>query len=108
MQPIISSVSNFKKFMTPIVVKPSFWLENGIEIENVNTVNLFKITDKLQTRMQKLVDKKTADSLTPEEAAEIEAIGELVVIVSYINGMLASEVQKNQPTETWEQKLDKN
>ncbi|MBH8564267.1 hypothetical protein I8748_19090 [Nostoc sp. CENA67] len=94
--------------MTPILVKPSLWLEKGIQIENVNSVNLFKFTDELQARMQELVDKKTADSLTPEEAAEMEAIGELIVIVTYMNGMIANEVQNSQETETWEQRLEKN
>lgn len=94
--------------MTPILVKPSLWLEKGIQIENFNSVNLFKFTDKLQARMQELVDKKTADSLTPEEAAEMEAIGELIVIVTYMNGMIANEAQNSQETETWEQRLEKN
>ncbi|WGV25052.1 hypothetical protein [Halotia branconii] len=94
--------------MTSALVKPSSWLENGIQIEKVNNLNLFKLTDELQARMQKLVDKKTADSLTSEEAVEIEAIGELVIIVSYINGMIASEAQKSQGTENWERETDKN
>ena len=38
----------------------------------------------------------------------MEAIGELVIIVSYINGMIASEAQNSQKTETWEQRLEKN
>jgi hypothetical protein len=94
--------------MTSPVIKPSFWLEKGIQIEKVNSVNLFKFTDELHARMQELVDKKQADSLTPKEAAELEAIGELIMIVTYINGMIASAAQKPQETETWEQKLDKN
>ena len=61
MQPKIISVSNCNKlFMEPAVVKPSLWLEKGIQIENVNSLNLFKITDDLQARMQELLDKKTA------------------------------------------------
>ncbi|MEA5502468.1 hypothetical protein VB735_04970, partial [Halotia wernerae UHCC 0503] len=103
----ISGESRHKP-MTPIVVKPSSWLANGIQVEKVNNLNLFKLTDELQARMQKLVDKKTADSLTLEEAAEMEAIGELVIIVSYINGMIASEAQKSQVTENWEQGIEKN
>ncbi len=41
--------------------------------------------------MQELLDKKKADLLTPEEAAELEAIGELDMIFSYINAMIAAE-----------------
>ncbi|MBD2495645.1 hypothetical protein [Nostoc sp. FACHB-280] len=94
--------------MIPASVKPSSWLEKGIQIEKVNSVNLFKLTDELQDRMQELVDKKLADSLTPKEASELEAIGDLIFIVTYINGQIVSAAQKSQDTETWEQKLDKN
>ncbi|MGI2906667.1 hypothetical protein [Tolypothrix sp. VBCCA 56010] len=77
--------------MTPIVVKPSSWLTTGIRVEKVNNFNLFKFTEELGARMQELLDKKKADSLTPDEAAELEAIGELDVIFSYINAAIASQ-----------------
>lgn len=77
--------------MTPIVVKPSSWLTTGIRVEKVNNFNLFKFTEELGARMQELLDKKKADLLTPEEAAELEAIGELDVIFSYINATIASQ-----------------
>jgi hypothetical protein len=77
--------------MTPIVVKPSSWLTAGIRVEKVNNLNLFKFTEELGARMQELLDKKKADLLTPEEAAELEAIGELDVIFSYINATIASQ-----------------
>ncbi|MDF5707217.1 MAG: hypothetical protein PUP90_05925 [Nostoc sp. S4] len=94
--------------MTPAVVKPSSWLENGILVTKVNNLNFFKLTEELQARMQELVDRKQTNSLTPEQAAELEAIGELIVIITYMNGMIANEAQQSQETETWEQKLDKN
>ncbi len=78
-------------FMTNVVVKPSSWLTTGIRVEKVNNLNLFKFTKELGARMQELLDKKKADLLTPEEAAELEAIGELDVIFSYINAMIAAQ-----------------
>ncbi|PLZ05231.1 hypothetical protein [Fischerella thermalis] len=77
--------------MTNVVVKPSSWLTTGIRVEKVNNLNLFKFTKELGARMQELLDKKKADLLTPEEAAELEAIGELDMIFSYINAMIAAE-----------------
>ncbi|MEH2232071.1 MAG: hypothetical protein V7K71_21020 [Nostoc sp.] len=77
--------------MTPAVVKPSSWLTTGIGVEKVNNLNLFKFTDELGLRMQELLNRKKADSLTPEEPAELEAIGELDEIFSYINAMIASQ-----------------
>lgn len=108
MEPTISSVFNHNQPMTRLVIKPSSWLEQGIQLQKVNKLYLFKITDEMSDRMQELVDKKTADSETPEEAAELEAIGELAIIVSYINGMIANEAQKSNETGNWEEGLDRN
>lgn len=91
MEPTISSIFNRNKLMTTIVVKPSSWLTTGIRVEKVNNLNFFKFTEELGLRMQELLDRKKADILTAEEAAELEAIGELDVIFSYINAMIASE-----------------
>jgi hypothetical protein len=41
--------------------------------------------------MQELLDKKKADTLTTEEAIELETIGELDNIFSYINAVIAAE-----------------
>ncbi|WP_414588423.1 hypothetical protein [Scytonema sp. PCC 10023] len=79
--------------MTPVVIKPSSWLTTGIRVEKVNNLNLFKFTEELGLRMQELLDKKKADLLTKEEAAELEAIGELDMIFSYINAITASQLK---------------
>ncbi|MEH1838714.1 MAG: hypothetical protein V7L20_08090 [Nostoc sp.] len=108
MQPTISSVFNRNKFMAIAPIKSSSWLEKGIQLEKVSNINLFKITDELSDRMQELVDKKTANSQTPEEAAELEAIGELVIIVTYINGMIANEAQESNEIENSDMGIDRN
>ncbi|KYC42366.1 hypothetical protein WA1_20570 [Scytonema hofmannii PCC 7110] len=77
--------------MNPVVIKPSSWLTSGIRVEKVNNLNLFKFTEELGSRMQELLDRKKADLLTPEEAAELEAIGELDMIFSYINATIVSQ-----------------
>ncbi|MBD2607015.1 hypothetical protein H6G81_21415 [Scytonema hofmannii FACHB-248] len=78
--------------MATAIVKPSSLVTTGIRVEKLNNLNLFKFTEQLGLRMQELLDKKKADLLTSEEAAELEAIGELDVIFSYINAMIASQV----------------
>ncbi|WP_322663034.1 hypothetical protein [Dendronalium sp. ChiSLP03b] len=105
MQPTISSVFNRNQ---PMAIKPSSWLEKGIQLEKVSNINLFKITDELSDRMQELVDKKTADSQTPEEEAELEAIGELVIIVTYINGMIANEARESNEPGNKDMGIDRN
>ena len=79
------------KVMNPVVIKPSSWLTQGIRTEQVNHLMLFKFTDELGARLQELLDKKKADNLTPQETAELEAIGELDTIFSYINAIIASQ-----------------
>lgn len=69
--------------------KPSL-LIHEIQLEQVGNWNLFKFSESLQLRMEELLDKKKADQMTPEEMAELEAIGELDRIFTHINAMLAA------------------
>ncbi|MBD2610611.1 MAG: hypothetical protein FWK04_04730 [Nostoc sp. GBBB01] len=91
-----------------MAIKPSSWLEKGIQLKKVSNINMFKITDELSDRMQELVEKKTANSQTLEEEAELEAIGELVIIVSYINGMIANEAQESNEPGNRDMGIDRN
>ena len=52
---------------------------------------LFKFTETLGERMQELLDRKKADMLSPDEALELETIGELDNIFSYINSVMAAQ-----------------
>lgn len=71
------------------IARPSS-LIGGIKLEKVEQYMLFKFTDELQSRMEELLEKKKADQLSYEEAAELEAIGELERIFTHINAMLIS------------------
>ncbi len=71
--------------MTATLIRPSTILPEGICIRKVNDLTLFKFTDRLGDRMQELLDKKKADTLAPDEFIELETIGELDNIFSYIN-----------------------
>jgi len=72
-------------------LKPSTLLPKGLKVEHVNNLTLFKFTDELGDRMQILLDKRKADTLSPEESLELEAIGELDEIFSYINAVMAAQ-----------------
>ena len=41
--------------------------------------------------MESLLEKKKADQITPDEIAELDAIGELDRIFTHINAMLAAQ-----------------
>lgn len=77
------------------LIKPSTFLSTGLRTQRVNNLTLFKFTTELGERMQELLDKKKADALTPEEAIELETIGELDDIFSYINAVVAAEANNH-------------
>jgi hypothetical protein len=70
--------------------KPSF-LIHEIQIEKVDNWNLFKFSESLQLRMETLLEKKKSDLITPDELAELDAIGELDCIFTHINAMLVAQ-----------------
>ena len=75
--------------VNPVPTKPSS-LIGSIKLERVDRHSLFKFTDDLQLRMEQLLSNKKADKITPEELAELEAIGELDQIFTHINAMLVA------------------
>ena len=72
------------------LLKPSTLIPKGLQVQQINNLTLFKFTDELGDRMQVLLDKKKADTLTAEETLELEAIGELDEIFSYINAVMVA------------------
>lgn len=70
------------------LLKPSTLIPKGLRVQQINNLILFKFTDELGDRMQTLLDKKKADTLTSEEALELESIGELDEIFSYVNAAI--------------------
>lgn len=80
--------------MTATLLKPSAILPEGLCIQQINNLTLFKFTDKLGERLQELLDKKNADTITTEESLELETIGELDNIFSYINAVMAAQAHE--------------
>lgn len=80
--------------MTATLLKPSAILPEGLCIQQVNNLTFFKFTDKLGDRLQELLDKKKADTITAEESLELETIGELDNIFSYINAVMAAQAHE--------------
>lgn len=77
--------------MIQVVITPQSLLETGIKVEKVNNLRLFKFTDELQSRLEDLLEKNKMGSLTPDEAAELDAVGELDRIFTYLNSLLAAQ-----------------
>jgi hypothetical protein len=68
--------------ITQTMVQPSSLIEVGIHIQKVRGLNLFKFTDHLQARLEVLIEGQKAKVLTPEEAAELAGVTELVRVAS--------------------------
>ena len=85
--------------MVSILNKPSS-LIHEICIEKVDRWKLFKFRESLQQRMENLLEKKKADQLIAEEAAELDAIGELDRIFTHINAMMAAQDVNQRCDET--------
>lgn len=77
------------------LLKPSTLLSKGLRVQQINNLTLFKFTDELSDRMQVLLDKKKANTLTQEESLELGAIGELDEIFSYINAVMAAKANEH-------------
>jgi hypothetical protein len=74
-----------------VVISPQSLLETGIRVEKIDDIRLFKFTDELQTRMEDLLEKNKTGSLTLEEETELNGIGELDRIFTYLNSLLAAQ-----------------
>jgi hypothetical protein len=77
--------------METILIRPSSILPEGICVQKVDNLTLFKFTEPLGNRLQELLDKKKANTLEPDEVLELETIGELDNIFSYINAVMAAQ-----------------
>jgi hypothetical protein len=64
------------------LLKPSSLMPKGLRVQQSNHLTLFKFTDELGDHLQTLLDRKKANTLTPEENLELAAIGELDEIFS--------------------------
>jgi hypothetical protein len=74
------------------LLKPSSLIPKGLQVQQINHLMLFKFTDELGDHLQTLLDRKKANTLTPEENLELAAIGELDEFFSYINAVIAANV----------------
>ncbi|MGL4379397.1 MAG: hypothetical protein ACRCT1_23370 [Microcoleaceae cyanobacterium] len=77
--------------MIQVVISPQSLLETGIKVEKVDHLRLFKFSDELQSRLEDLLEKNKTGSLTLEEEAELNAIGEIDRIFTYLNSLLVAQ-----------------
>jgi hypothetical protein len=77
--------------MPPTILKPSAILPEGLRLQIINNITLFKFTEELGARMQELLDRKKNETISPTETLELETISELDNIFSYINAVIMAQ-----------------
>jgi hypothetical protein len=77
--------------LTQTMVQPSFWVSTGITTKKVRDLYLFKFTDELQERLNKLNDKHKLNQLDVDEEAELNSILELDRIFTLANAKMIAE-----------------
>ena len=73
------------------MVMPSSWIEQGITIQLVRGLRLFKFTESLQLRFEELIDLHKAQQLTQEQEAELKGIQELDRTFTLLNAKSIAE-----------------
>ena len=73
------------------MVQPSSWIEQGITIQTVRGLRLYKFTDELQLRFEELIELYKAQLLAPEQEAELKGLQELDRIFTLLNAKFIAE-----------------
>ncbi len=74
-----------------VTISPQSLLEQGIRVEKIDDLRLFKFTDTLQDKLEDLLAKNQTATLTTTEQEELDSISELDRIFTYLNSLLAAQ-----------------
>ena len=72
------------------MVQPSSWIEQGITMQQVRGLKLFKFTEELQSRFEELIEEYKAEQLSEEQIAELRGLQELDRIFTLLNARTIS------------------
>lgn len=73
------------------MVQPSSWIEQGIKIQMVRGLQLFKFTQDVQQRFEELIEQYKEQQLSQEQEAELRGLQELDRIFTMLNARLIAE-----------------
>ncbi len=77
--------------VTELMVQPSSWIEQGITIQIVRGLRLFKFTEDLQQRFEELIDLYKGQQLTQAQEAELKGLQELDRIFTLLNAKFIAD-----------------
>ena len=74
--------------MIQVAISPSTLLDEGICVEDIEGLRLFKFTEALQSKLEELLKKNELNTLSSEEVDELNSINELERFFTYLNARL--------------------
>ena len=74
-----------------LMIKPSSFIDTGIQVQLVRGLLLFKFSEFLQERLESLNEKQREELLTPDETVELAGILELDRIFTLLNAKIIAE-----------------
>ncbi len=74
-----------------LMIKPSSFIDTGIQVQLVRGLLLFKFSEFLQERLENLNEKQREELLTPDETVELAGILELDRIFTLLNAKIIAE-----------------
>jgi hypothetical protein len=78
--------------MFQVTISPASLLDQGICVEDVEGLRLFKLADALQVRLEGLLEINETAALSQEEQAELVSLTELERFFTYLNARLIAQV----------------
>jgi hypothetical protein len=73
------------------MVQPSSWIEQGITVQIVRGLRLYKFTEELQMHFEELIELYKAQRLVPEQEAELKGLQELDRIFTLLNAKFIAD-----------------
>lgn len=67
--------------------------ERAVRLEIEQGVIIFRASDEIQERIENLLEKHKANSLTPEEEKELEAFEEIDEYLSHVNRLIRNSFE---------------
>ncbi len=74
--------------MIQVAISPASLLDEGVQVEEVDGLRLFRFTDGFQDRLETLLEGNETDALTEEERSELRSLDELDRFFTYLNARL--------------------
>jgi hypothetical protein len=74
--------------MIQVAISPASLLDEGVRVEEIDGLRLFRFTEAFQSRLETLLTGNETNALTDEERRELRSLDELDRFFTYLNARL--------------------